>query len=344
MVLVTGATGFLGHSLCPYLVRQGYRVRALVRPTSDAAFLTRIGVELWEGDVRDPSSVERATEGCRYVVHAAGRFRFWGAPREFETTNVVGTANTLHAALRARVERIVHISTLVVVGAPESGQVLDEEVACRPRDPYQRSKLRAEQLARAAHRERRLPVVVLRPGAFYGPWSRYAFNRLFFEDPLKGLPLGIHGGRHITFPVFVPDVARVIEAAFTRGRPGEIYNVVGQTLSHAQVHAAISRLAGIRPRRINPPGVAMIGLAQLWTWASRYTGHEPYYSINMVPYVFGDWRATSAKAVRELGFRATPFEEGVHQTLSWYRAQKIRPVGWPGRLVAWLWRAREISG
>jgi dihydroflavonol-4-reductase len=338
MVLVTGATGFLGHNLCPYLIQQGYQVRALVRPTSDVAFLARLGVELCQGDVCDPPAVERAARGCCYVIHAAGRVRFWGSSLDFETANVVGTANVLHAAVRAGVERVIHISTLVVVGAPESGQVLDEQAPCRPRDPYQRSKLRAEGLARSAHRERRLPVVILRPGAFYGPWSRYAFNRLFFEDPLKGLPLGVHGGRHITFPVFVPDVCRVIEAALTRGRTGEIYNVVGQTLSHGQVHSIVSRLASIRPQRINPPGAVMIGLAQLWTWASRYTRREPYYSINMVPYVFGDWRATSTKAMRELGFSPTPFEEGARRTLAWYRDQKIGPVGWAGRLVARLWR------
>jgi dihydroflavonol-4-reductase len=339
VILVTGATGFLGHNLCPYLVAQGHRLRALVRSTSNVRFLKELGVELAYGDVRDRDSVVQATQGCRWVVHAAGKFRFWGRREEFLAVNVEGTANTLEAAVRAGVERFVHISTIVVVGAPRSDQLLDERVPCKPRDDYQRTKLTAEGQVLSTQREKGLPVIILRPGAFYGPWGRYAFNRMFFEDPLKGLPVGIHFGKRITFPIFVPDVARVVEAAFTRGQPGEIFNVVGQSLAHAEVHETISRLAGIRSWRINPPGLALILLARVWTLWAGYTGREPYYAINMVPYVFCDWNVTSEKAQGELGFVPTPFEEGARQTLAWYRQQDIGPDNWLGRLVVRLWKA-----
>jgi len=82
-VLVTGATGFLGHTLCPYLVERGYRLRALVRSSSAWGFLRPLGVELAWGDVRDSETVRVATEGCRAVVHAAGKFRFWGRREDF---------------------------------------------------------------------------------------------------------------------------------------------------------------------------------------------------------------------------------------------------------------------
>ena len=339
MVLVTGATGFLGRNLCPYLVAQGYRLRALVRSTSNVAFLRELGVELAHGDVRDPDSLRRAIQGCRWVVHAAGKFRFWGRREDFFAVNVEGTANVLAAALRADVDRLVYISTIAVVGAPRSGQLLDEQVQCDPRDAYQRSKLEAEKLVLSTCWERGLPTIVLRPGAFYGPWGRYAFNRMFFEDPLKGLPVGVRDGTLLTFPLFVPDLAPVIVAAFARGRPGEIYNVAGASLTHAQVHGIISRLAGVRPCRVNPPRFALIWLARLWTFLARYTGREPYYSINMVPYVFCNWHTTSDKAQRDLGFVPTPFEDGARQTIAWYRTQGIGPANWLGRLVVRLWQA-----
>ncbi len=341
MILVTGATGFLGRNLCPYLVEQGYRLRALVRPTSDVAFLEALGVELAYGDVRDAVAVERAVQGCRRVVHAAGLFRFWGRREDFVAINVGGTANMVTAALQAGVERFIYVSTIAVVGAPRSDQLLDEQVPCVPRDDYQRSKLEAEQVVLAAHRTHGLPAIVLRPGAYYGPWGRYAFNRMFFEDPLKGLPMGVQRGKRLTFPIFVPDLARVVEAALLRGRPGEIYNVAGPSLTHATVHATISRLAGIRPWRINPPAWAIIGLARVWTWLSRFTQHEPYYTSNMVPYVFCDWNTTSDKARRELGFEPTPFEEGARQTLAWYRQQGVGPPNWLGRLILRLWRVAD---
>jgi len=339
MVLVTGATGFLGRNLCPYLVAQGYRLRVLARSTSNVSFLRDLGVELVYGDVRDPDSVRQAIEGCRWVIHAAGKFRFWGQREDFFAVNVKGTANVLAAAACAGIDRLIYISTIAVVGAPRAGQVLDEQVPCEPRDAYQRSKLEAEELVLSACREQGLPTIVLRPGAFYGPWGRYAFNRMFFEDPLKGLPMGVQRGELLTFPLFVPDLAPVIVAAFSRGRPGEIYNVAGLSLTHAEVHGIISGLAGIRPWRIKPPRFALIWLARLWTFLARYTGREPYYSINMVPYVFGNWNTASDKAHRELDFVPTPFEDGARQTISWYREQAIGPTNWLGRLVVRLWRA-----
>ncbi len=326
-VLVTGATGFLGHTLCPYLVERGYRLRALVRRTSAWHFLADLGVELAWGDIRDPAAVHAATVGCRAVVHAAGKFRFWGRREDFFTVNLGGTRDALEAAFRVGVERFIYISTVAVVGAPRPGVVIDETYPPDPQDDYQRSKLAAEHLTLRYQRERGLPAVVLRPGAFYGPGSRYAFNRLFFEDPLKGLPLQIHHGRHITFPVFIRDVAQGIDLALRRGRPGEIYNLSGRSMTHREVNETVDRLLGQHIRRVNVPAWSMLALARAWTWLSRYTRREPYYPLNLALYVFYDLQVSSEKARRELGFRPTPFEVGARETLDWYLTQRIPKWG-----------------
>jgi dihydroflavonol-4-reductase len=322
-VLVTGATGFLGHNLVGHLRRAGHPVRALVRETSDTRQLSELGVELSVGDVRDAASVNAAVRGCAYVVHGAGLFRLWGAARDFERTNAEGTAYVLEAALRHGVARLVHISTVAVMGPPVAGQVIDEGVTCQPADAYQRSKLDGENLVRMFHQTARLPAIILRPGAFYGPWGRYAFNRLFFEDPLKGLLIQVHGGRRLTFPAFVPDVARVCEAALTQGRLGEIYNVSGQSLPHREVNRIVSRLAGLPRLRLNVPASAMLALARWQTARAEQNGQEPYYPLNLAHYVFHDWDVSSAKAQAELGFAPTPFEAGARQTLNWYRTEGI---------------------
>jgi dihydroflavonol-4-reductase len=323
MVLVTGATGFLGHNLVAHLVGAGYSVRALVREGSQTRQLHDLGVELAQGDLRDAASINAAARGCRYLIHAAGRFRFWGQARDFERTNVEGTAYVLEAALRHGVERVVHISTLAVVGSPPPGRVIDETTPCLPADAYQRSKLDGENLVRMSHKTTGLPVIILRPGAFYGPWGRYAFNRLFFEDPLKGLLIQVHGGRRLTFPVYVPDVARACAAAFTAGQPGDIYNVSGESLSHSAVNGIVSRLAGIPALRLNVPAGAMLALASWSTRRAERTGREPYYPLNLAGYVFNDWNVSSAKARAELGFEATAFEDGARQTLEWYWASGL---------------------
>ncbi len=322
MILVTGATGFLGRNLIPLLVGGGHSVRALVRPASDTTFLQRHGVELAWGDTRDASAVAQAAAGCESVVHAAGLFRFWGRGEDFFGVNVEGTRNVLEAARRAGARRLVHISTIAGIGNPAPGTLITEDTTPHPADDYQRSKLEGERLALAFHSDHGLPVVVLRPGAFYGPWGRYAFNRLFFEDPLKGLPLRIHHGRHVTFPIFVPDLCRVIADSLIQGRPGQVYNVCGPCLTHNEVNAIVSRLAGVRVW-LDAPGWGMLALAGAWTALSRLTGREPYYPINLAPYVFSDWNVSSDKACAELGLRSTPFEEGARATLEWYWGQGI---------------------
>ncbi|HLF29025.1 MAG TPA: NAD-dependent epimerase/dehydratase family protein [Anaerolineae bacterium] len=320
MIFVTGATGFLGHNLIPFLIARGHAIRALVRPTGQWQFLADLGVELAWGDTRDRAEVIAAVKGCRFVVHGAGHFRFWGRYADFHSTNVQGTHNVLEAAYRAGVERLVHISTIAVVGRPRSGTVIDETYPCEPCDNYMRSKLDGEALVQRYHHTHNLPALILRPGAYYGPWGHYAFNRLFFEDPfMKGLPIQVHGGRHVTFPIFLPDLACVIHAALSHGRPGEIYNVSGPSLTHREINTIISRITSFTPRWINLPAPAILLLARVWTALAQITRREPYYPINMAPYVFNDWLVDSNKAARELHFNPTSFEAGARATLEWYR-------------------------
>jgi dihydroflavonol-4-reductase len=321
LIAVTGATGFLGHHLVPLLVQRGHRVRALVRCNSDAQFLKENDVEPIAGDTREPETLTRLIDGCGAVIHAAGYFRFWGRRDDFFHVNVEGTRHVLQAAQRARVQRFVHISTVAVIGAPRPNAPVDENTPCDPRDDYQRSKLAGERLALHYHAELDLPVIVLRPGAFYGPGGRYAWNRLFFEDPyIRGLRLQINHGQHYTFPVFVPDLADAIEAAVCRGAIGQIYNVSGPSFTHRAANTIISRLIGDNPHFINAPKWAMLWLARAMTLVARYTQHEPFYPVSLAAYVFNDWIVNSDKARRDLGFVPTPFEDGARATIEWYRS------------------------
>jgi dihydroflavonol-4-reductase len=324
MIFVTGATGFFGHHLIPALAQTGCRVRALVRSTSDTSFLKSYdNVEYVVGDVQDRDSVMAAMQGCEQVIHAGALFRFWGEREAFERVNVQGTAHMLEAAMRHNVQRFVYISTVVVVGVPQNGRVIDETYPCQPVDAYQRSKFDAENMVRMFNRSTKLPAIILRPGAFYGPWSHYAWNRLFFEDPLRGLRIQIHNGQRITFPVFVPDAARAAIAALGNGKLGETYNVCGDPLTHKEANRTISKLAGISSFRLNCPAPLMLWMANRLTDRAARTRREPYYPVNLAKYVFYDWQVSSDKARAELDFAPTPFEEGAKQTVEWYRQ-----IGW----------------
>ncbi|MBI3159645.1 MAG: NAD-dependent epimerase/dehydratase family protein [Chloroflexi bacterium] len=322
LILVTGGSGFLGQHLVRRLAGYGYPVRVLARPSSNLTHLEGLNIETALGDVTDAASVARAARDCRYVIHTAGLFRFWGRHKDFDSINLEGTRNVAEAAQAAGAERIVHISTVAVVGDPRPGAVITERTPCRPADPYQHSKLAAEHYLLSRVTASGLPVVILRPGAYYGPGGRYGFNRLFVEEPLRGWRVKVEGGQRLTFPAFVPDVAEAAHAALGRGRVGEIYNVSDHSITHNRVNAIVSRLLNIPGWRVSVPRRPMILLAALMEGIAKLSGREPFYPLNLRHYVFNDWDVSSDKARAELAFRPTPIEEGLRQTVAWYKGEQ----------------------
>ncbi len=324
---VTGGTGFLGRHLIPALCRAGHNVRVLTRDPAAHEWLKRYPrIEIVRGDVTDARSLVGALDGCTHVVHAAGLFRFWGSWDYFERTNVHGTHNMLNAAVGVPIKSFVHISTVALIGTPDPQRIVDETHPAQPADHYQQSKWQAEEAARAALRDHGVPIVILRPGAFYGPLGTYAFNRLFFRDPLRGIIMQVNGGRYITFPVYIADVAQAILLAFTRGRAGEVYNICGDSLTHREAFDIICAEGKIRFPRLTIPGWVGVNTARALTAFSALTRSEPFYPITLRSYVYNYWRVSSDKAKHELGFAPLDFREGARHTLAWYRA------GQPGHI------------
>jgi nucleoside-diphosphate-sugar epimerase len=323
MIFVTGGTGFLGRHLIPALCRAGYSLRVLTRQPEQHLWLIRYPrLEVIHGDLREAATFSQALEGCNYVVHGAGLFRFWGDAREFEATNVLGTENLMWAATEARVKRFVYISSVAVVGRPDPDSVVDEMHPAHPADPYQLSKWHAEQAVLRYFREHQLPTMILRPGAYYGPMGEYGFNRLFFRDPMRGIIMQVAGGSYIIFPVYIADVAESILQALDKGRPGEIYNICGDWITHRDAFDIICEEAGLHWPRLPIPGWLGISIARILTWIAAFTQHEPFWPINLRSYVYNYWRVSSEKARRELGFVPTGFREGAKRTIVWYRAGK----------------------
>ncbi len=319
LICLTGATGFLGRHLVPHLLELGFRLRLLVRPSSQTDWLAGFPVELVTGDITDSRQVSKAMGGCDAAVHAASRLRFWGSPARFQRVNSGGTGHVAAAALRHRLRRLIYISSVVVVGTPPAQGVITEDTPCRPQDPYQRSKYAAERLLAGLHRSHGLPVVILRPCAFYGPYGRYGFNRLFIEDPWRGLRLQIDKGRRITFPVFVPDVAAAAGLALRRAAPGGVYNIGDQPVPQSEVQDLVSELAGLPANYLPAPRAGLLALAAFMEAVSRISRREPFYPLNLRRYVFNDWRVSSALAREELGFVPTPLREGLRRTINWYK-------------------------
>ncbi|MDX1993782.1 MAG: NAD-dependent epimerase/dehydratase family protein [bacterium] len=327
MFFVTGGTGFLGRHLIPALCREGHQVRVLSRHPDSNTWLQRYpSVEVVQGDLGDAARIATLIQGCRYVIHAGGLFRFWGDEQNFMRTNAEGTENVMAAASQAGIERVVHISSIAVIGHPDPANVIDETHPPQPADAYQRSKLEGEQIALRYCRDHQLPVIILRPGAFYGPFGEYAFNRLFFRDPMRGVIMQIDGGRYIIFPAYIADVVQGIFKALDRGISGEVYNICGDWISHKEAFDIICREARLPWPRARIPGWLGIATSRFLEAASQLTRQEPFWPINLRSYVYNSWRVSSEKARQELGFVPTTFLEGARRTIAWYRAGKPEDI------------------
>ncbi|OQY47869.1 MAG: hypothetical protein B6242_03900 [Anaerolineaceae bacterium 4572_78] len=199
--------------------------------------------------------------------------------------------------------------------------VITESSLPKPVDPYQCSKLRAEKIVQTYHKQHGMDTIILRLGALYGLHGRYALNRLFFEEFLRGWRVKLDGGKYITFPCFVKDAAHGIESAMRLGKSGEMYNISGESVSHNEFNLLVSRLSNKSTWRLNFPKIIMLNFARFLEGLATITQREPFYPINLQYYVFHNWMVDSQKARDTLGFQSTPLEEGVMQTLAWYKSE-----------------------
>ena len=152
--LVTGATGFIGGHIAQRLLDDGHQVRCLVRSTSDTALLESMPVEIAVGDLTDAGSLQRAAEGCRYVVHCGAQVSDWATTEQMIQTNVTGTRNLLRAAAEASAERFVHISSTDVYGYP-AREVDESHIASGFANWYSETKRDGESEVRRAQEQGR---------------------------------------------------------------------------------------------------------------------------------------------------------------------------------------------
>jgi len=275
IVLVTGASGFLGGAVAAELVRAGHEVRALQRRPTGVAGVTDV-----LGSVTDPALLERAVEGVEGVVHLAAKVSLAGDPREFHTVNVGGTRLLLDAAERADTSRFVQVSSPSVAHA---GSAL-AGVGAEPADPehargdYARTKAEAELVALARDSEA-MRVVAVRPHLVWGPGDTQLVERIVDRARRGRLPL-LDGGTALIDSTYVDNAATAIVAALHRADAahGNAYVITnGEPRPVGDLLAGICLAAGVTPPRWSvPAGVARAaGSAIERVWAIRPGTDEP---------------------------------------------------------------------
>ena len=224
-VLVTGATGFIGGRLAHRLAGEGHRVRCLVRASSDDSALRELDVELVTGDLTSASSLRRATEGCRSVVHCGALVSDWATVGEIRRVNVEGTRSLLAACIDASVQRFVHFSSTDVYGHPGRAAVDETYVATRFANWYAQTKLESEAVVRSVTGAGSLDAVVLRPATVYGPGSKEVVGEIARAIRKRQMFL-VDGGRAIAGLCYVDNLVDAAMLALDHdAAPGRAFNV-----------------------------------------------------------------------------------------------------------------------
>jgi nucleoside-diphosphate-sugar epimerase len=225
MCLVTGATGFIGGHLAQRLVWEGYRVRCLVRESSDTALLRPLGVELAEGDLTDVSSLTRAAQGCRFVLHCGALVSDWATVAEIRRVNVAGTRNVLEASVDGSAERFVHLSTTDVYGYPGRPGVEENHPPTGFSNWYSETKRAAEAEVRRVEHARGLQVVILRPATVYGPRSEDVVGEMARAIRRRHMFL-VDGGRAVAGLLYVENLVDAAVLALRNDAAlGEAFNL-----------------------------------------------------------------------------------------------------------------------
>jgi NADH dehydrogenase len=289
VILVTGATGFVGGHIVHELRGRDLPVRCLVRDLRKGAKAATWGCELVEGDVTDASSVRRAVSGCDTVVHLVAIRQ--GREEEFQRIMVGGTRNLLAAANDEGVRRFVHMSAL---GTSEQTKDLV---------PYYRAKWQNEQAVSASG----LPFVIFRPSFVFGPDGGIlpTFAKLAKLTPVTPI---VGSGRQRIQPIWADDVARYFAESVQRDDvTGRLFELGGpDVVSWNEFWQRLKRVLGIRRPSVHVP-VGLMKVNALLT--ERLPGNIPLTRDLLKMLEHGDNVVSDDSAVRTFGLPLLPLDD-----------------------------------
>ncbi len=322
LVLITGASGFVGSAVARIALQKGFAVRLLVRSTSPRTNLDQLDAQIVTGDMRDVASMRAALRGVRYLFHVAADYRLWAPdPHEIERANLEGAEATMRAALDEGVERIVYTSSVATLKVTSSGTSADETsplTAEQAIGVYKRSKVLSERAVERMIADAGLPAVIVNPSTPIGPRDvkPTPTGRIIVEAATGKMPAFVDTGLNL---VHVDDVAAGHFLALERGRIGERYILGGENLPLQQMLADIATIVGRKPPTISLPRWPLYPLAYGAEAVARITKREPFVTVDALKMSKNKMYFSSTKAERELGYRARPYREGLQDALAWFR-------------------------
>ena len=322
LTLVTGATGHLGANLVRQLLADGQRVRVLLRPDRPSPAVDGLAVDRAIGDLRDPRSLPAAVNGCTRVFHCAAVIATTaGGEREIFETNVLGTRHLLAAAARAGVSRVVVTGSLGAVGHHPT-RPCDENDPFDPFRkalPYEHSKAAMEHECLKAVAEGQDVVIAISCAIIGGNDFKPSRMGCVIRDFANGrMRAYIPGGFEI---VAARDIVQGHRLAMEHGRPGQRYIFSSEFVTTDTLMAWLEEITGRRrPLRL-PPGL-LAGFAAVASPLLSWLAPERPQRLTpgAIRILRLQRRASTAKAVQELGYQPTSAKAAVREAYDWFVA------------------------
>jgi dihydroflavonol-4-reductase len=324
LTLVTGATGFVGSAVARALVRNGHKLRLLVRAGSDRRNLFGLdGAELVEGNLAKPSTLPKAVMGCRYVFHVAADYRLWVPnPAAMRKVNVEGTVALFQIAQACGVERCVYTSSVAALGLNPDGKpateytFLDESTLI---GAYKRSKFDAQEAVKGLVLGGQ-DIVIVNPSTPIGPGDvKPTPTGKMVVDAANGrMPAYVNTGLNV---VHVDDVAEGHVLALNKGRAGDMYILGGENLMLRDLLGMIAALSLRRRPLLRLPIGPLMPVAAVMERLAARSGNPPLMTREMLQMAKKKMFFSSARAEKELGYKARPARVAVEDALEWFGTQ-----------------------
>ncbi len=318
-ILVTGGRGYLGSNIVDRLRHCGEDVSVFARPHNDGDPTTSDMNGIFFGDIRDSDAVESAVKGVDTVIHLVSNFRKGGSDKDDAyAVNVQGTQNVLNAALKHRVKRYIHCSTIGVHGDVREIPA-NEQTPFNPTDLYQETKLMAEKAVWKCYEETKLPITVIRPISLFGPGDLRMLK--LFRMIKKGQFIMVGKGEALFQPAYIDDVVDGFLLCLQKDQAiGEAFIIGGE--EYVPLKELVSMIAHDLdvpvPHRHIPLKPALWA-ATLCEKICVPLGIEPPLHRRRMSF-FQNNRAFSVDKVKSLlGY--TPkvtLREGIRRTIQWY--------------------------
>ncbi|HEX2922226.1 MAG TPA: NAD-dependent epimerase/dehydratase family protein [Bacteroidales bacterium] len=321
---VTGANGFIGARLVKKLVNEGYEVNVLLRNTAVFRDFTYGGIRIIYGDLFASNELKTGMEGCDYVFHLAA----YAKPSSRDPSlpykiNVEGTANVLNAARQAGVSKIIVTSTAGTMSYSRDGSLVSETTNINPayHTDYEKTKAESEKQCSEMAREG-MDIVIVNPSRVFGPGKLTKSNSITRIMMLygKGLWRIVPGnGEAVGNYAYINDVIDGYLRAAKHGRSGERYILGGENISFNNLFDALGHSFGKKRIMLKLSSSGMKRIAQGTGFFLKLAGRPSLITPDWIDKYLMNWSLSCNKAVAELSYSITPFNEAIDETVRWLK-------------------------